>query len=205
MKNYEPLMEKYDITAYTTINHNFSLDNIKIPVKKLPSHPESPIYLLGLEYELFDKDIIFTADITWLFSLQCAIAKNKFKNNLVILEWENIPLIYEDNENISRNKKTVIRFADSFVSVTERASDALRIEGAENEKITTIPMGIDTKFFCPDEEIRKNKRGDLSLSQDDILVLFVGRFVYEKGIFDIPHAAKLLIEDLPELKGKLKF
>lgn len=205
MKNYEPLMGKYDITAYTTVNHNFSLDNIKIPVSKLPSHPESPIYLLGLEYELFDKDIIFTADITWLFSLQCAIAKSKFGNNLVVLEWENIPLIYEDNENISRNKKTVIRFADSFVSVTKRAADALKIEGAEEDRITTISMGIDTNFFSPDIQTRKKKREELSISENDILVLFVGRFVYEKGIFDIPHAAKLLIKELPELKEKLKF
>ncbi|RMF92375.1 MAG: glycosyltransferase [Candidatus Schekmanbacteria bacterium] len=205
LKNYEPLAKKYDITAYTTLNHNFSLDNAGVPVVKLPTHPQSPIYLMGLEYELFDKDIIFTADITWLFSLQCAVAKKKFMNNLVVLEWENIPLIYYDNENISTNKRNVINLADSFVAVTERAAEALELEGADKSKISVIPMGIDTKFFAPSQEMRIKKRKELSLSEEDVLVLFVGRFVYEKGIYDILYAAKLLFNKYPHLKENLKF
>jgi len=205
MKNYELLMDRYDITAYTTEKHNFSLDKIKIPVIKLPAHPESPIYMLGLEYELFDKDIIYTADITWLFSLQGAVARKKFGNKLVVLEWENIPLIYHDNENISNIKRTVTNSADAFVAVTERAADALRIEGADRDKIYKIPMGIDVDFFTPDKTVRNKARSELKLNNGDRIVLFVGRFVFEKGIYDILFASKLLFDENPDLKKTLKF
>ena len=75
--------------------------------------------------------------------------------------------------------------------MTERAKEALVLEGVDPARTTVIPMGIDTDRFRPDDTFRDSCRKELGISRDERVVLFTGRMVWEKGVYDFMHAAKL--------------
>lgn len=194
-QNYEPLIGLFDMTAYATTAPGFELSHIKLPIVKLPPHPQNPGYMVGLEGELLDKDIIYTADTTWIFTQQAAAFKQKFGKKIVALQWENIPFAYEENSGIGEMKRFNCNMIDRFIAVTERAKDALMIEGVPEEKISVIPMGVDTRRFSPDHVLRTSVRKELRLSDDEKVILFTGRMVWEKGIYDLIYAAKMVAMD----------
>ena len=199
MQNYEPLTKSFDITSYTTTQSSFDISHINLPVVKLPPHPQNPAYMMGLEAELLDKDIIYTADITCIFTYQAAMMKQKFGKKIIALEWENIPFAYEEDDQMREMKRFNRQMVDHFVAVTERAKDALILEGVPEEKITVIPMGIDIYRFSPDQEAGRRLRRELAIDEAEKVILFTGRMVWEKGIYDLIYAAKLVV-----LNGNLK-
>jgi glycosyltransferase involved in cell wall biosynthesis len=149
----------------------------------------------GLEDYLADKDLIYSADITYFFSLQAIQAKSKFGCKVVCLEWENIPFIHEEHEVERKIKEAVRNGADHFIAVTQRAKEALMIEGVPEEKIDVIPMGVDLNTFRPMKEDIIKGRNALGIGKEEIVILFVGRIVWEKGIYDLVHAAKRVFGD----------
>jgi glycosyltransferase involved in cell wall biosynthesis len=101
----------------------------------------------GLEDNLASSDLVYTADITYEFSAQAVTAKKKYGCKVVCLEWENIPFNHEEHDVIRRIKDMVRFGADHFIAVTERAKEALLIEGIAEDKIDVVPMGIDLDRF----------------------------------------------------------
>jgi|GEM_PF-589055 len=191
MQNYEMLAGSFDLTAYTTTTPNFDISGIRFPVVKVPPHPEHPGYMVGLESVLADADLIYSADTTWMFSYQASLIREKHGKRLVCLQWENIPFAYEESGEMKELKAAVRKRADHFIAVTERAKEALVLEGVDPGRITVIPMGIDTDRFMPDDMLREACRKELGISRDERMVLFTGRMVWEKGVYDFVHAAKL--------------
>ena len=112
MQSYEPLTKEYDITAYTTYKHNFDIDIINIPIKRV-HHPEEfthrlpftlrlPIngafyrigynsHMFGLEEELKNKDIAHVAETFNAYSYQAIRTKEKYGLKVIVSVWENIP------------------------------------------------------------------------------------------------------------------
>ncbi len=196
MQNYEALSGLYDITAYTTKPSKFDINQIEFPVVQLPfQSPGLTLYMEGLEDHLADKDLIYTADISWLFSAQAVVAKKRHGCKIVCLEWENIPFNNEGDKTVSRTKEIVRNNADHFIAVTERAKEALILEGVSEEIIDVIPMGVDLNKFRPSDADTLKDRNELKLNNKDIVILFVGRIVWEKGIYDIIHAAARIFKD----------
>lgn len=191
MQNYEPLAESYDLTAYTTTSPSFDISKVRLPVVRVPSHPEHAAYMQGLELALLDEELIFSADTTWMFSYQSAEIRKNSGKKLVCLQWENIPFAYEEQAGMRELKSAVREGADHFIAVTERAREALVLEGVDPGRITVVPMGIDTEWFRPDAALRDSCRAALGISPAEIVVLFTGRMVWEKGVYDLVHAAKL--------------
>ena len=191
MQNYETLSGEFDLTAFTTTAPSFDIGGIRFPVVRVPPHPEHPGYMVGLESALSDADLIYSADTTWMFSYQASLIREKHGKRLVCLQWENIPFAYEESGEMKVRKAAVRKRADHFVAVTERAKEALVLEGVDPGRITVIPMGIDTDRFRPDDALRESCRKELGLSREERAVLFTGRMVWEKGIYDFVHAAKL--------------
>jgi glycosyltransferase involved in cell wall biosynthesis/SAM-dependent methyltransferase len=191
MQNYEPLSGRFDLTAFTTTAPNFDIGGIRFPVVKVPPHPEHPGYMVGLESALGDADLVYSADTTWMFTYQASLLRERNGKRLVCLQWENIPFAYEESGEIREMKAAVRRRADHFVAVTERAREALVLEGVDPGRITVIPMGIDTDRFRPDKALREACRKELGIARDERAVLFAGRMVWEKGVYDFVHAAKL--------------
>lgn len=196
MQNYEPLSDIYDITAYTTLQTIFDISRIDFPVVKLPFQSQGLLLdMQGLEGHLADKDLVFSADITYKFSAQAVLAKKKNGCKVICLEWENIPFNYEGYNEARIIKETVRNGADHFIAVTERAKEALMLEGVQEEKIDVIPMGIDLTLFRPDDTEGNGYRRKLGIKDNEVVVLYIGRMVWEKGIYDFVHAAALVLRE----------
>jgi glycosyltransferase involved in cell wall biosynthesis/2-polyprenyl-3-methyl-5-hydroxy-6-metoxy-1,4-benzoquinol methylase len=196
MQNYEPLLDTYDITAFTTSQTYFDISKIKFPVKQLSFNSQGLLLEMeGLEDHLADQDIVFSADITYKFSAQAVQAKQKYGNKVVCLEWENIPFNHEKYYEVHSIKELVRNGADHFIAVTERAKEALMIEGVTEEKIDVIPMGVDLATFQPRKDDIAADRARIGIDKDEIVVLFVGRMVWEKGIYDLLHAASKMCRE----------
>lgn len=196
MQNYEPLSDTYDITAYTTSQTCFDTGTITLPVVRLPFQAQGLLVeMQGLDVHLADKDLVFSADITFKFSAQAVLAKKKTGCKVICLEWENIPFIHEEHDVARNIKETVRNGADHFIAVTERAKEALMLEGVPDEKIDVIPMGIDLSRFRPDKNCVSDYRRKLGINDNEVVVLYIGRMVWEKGIYDLVHAAARILRD----------
>lgn len=222
MQNYEPLPSDFEIKAFVTSrtfeNHP---ETISIPRVILKSTEDFELtlpasfsgikrvmlykfmgynfHLFSLENKIIDFDIVHSAETFHAFSYQAAKAKAGGNYKLVITQWENIPFAREDNLIRKKLKETVRRQADLFIAITKKAKDALVQEGVSPEKIIVQPMGVDIDRFSPapaDEELIKK----LSIDRKKIIILFSGRLVKEKGIFELLEAAKILISESNSLK-----
>jgi len=219
MQNYEPLVRKYSITAYVTYNHSFEIKRICLPLKKLhcpeefTKHLPFPlryplraityklgynVHMFGLEKELRDKDIAHVAETSNGYSYQAIKAKERYGIKVVVTVWENIPFKpsaplqgFLDN---NRLRNEVRENADVFIAVTNRAKEALILEGVQKEKIHVIPVGVDLNRFKPRERDR-TLLNNLGLNKNDFVVLFVGRLIRRKGIYDLIYAAKMILGD----------
>jgi glycosyltransferase involved in cell wall biosynthesis len=206
IQNYEPLTDRYDITAYTTIQTKYDISQIEIPIVQLPFQSGGLfLYMEGLEDHLADKSLIFTADISYIFSAQAIVAKQKFGNKVVCLEWENIPFNYDNIKAIKRTKEMVRNGADHFIAVTKRAKEALILEGVPEEMIDVIHMGIDLNRFRPSKTDSHRYREQLGINKEDIVILFIGRMVWEKGVYDLIHAAAKILCDSSLKKLPIRF
>jgi glycosyltransferase involved in cell wall biosynthesis len=88
---------------------------------------------------------------------------------------------------ISKNlKRRVIKNCDKITVVSRAMKNAVLEQGAAEEKVSVMPMGVDLQnLFTPDSSAER------SLSE----VLFVGRFVEKKGLH-------ILIDAMPEIIEK---
>lgn len=170
--------------------------------------------LFGLEEELKDKDIVHVAEISYGYSYQAIKLKGKYGTKVVVTVWENIPfkkifpsflfpfyLRFLDDKDI-RNE--VIKNADAFIAITNRAKETLILEGVQKEKIHVIPAGVDLNRFKPREK-DKTLLDKLGLNENDFVVLFVGRLARAKGIYDLLYAAKIILEDSKLENISIKF
>jgi GT2 family glycosyltransferase/glycosyltransferase involved in cell wall biosynthesis/ubiquinone/menaquinone biosynthesis C-methylase UbiE/TolA-binding protein len=203
MQNYEALTDSYDITAYTTTQGYFDTEKIKLPIVKLPFQSQGLLlHMEGLEDKLASSDLVYSADITYEFSAQAVKAKERYGCKVVCLEWENIPFNHEEHDVIRRIKDMVRFGADYFIAVTERAKEALLIEGIAEDKIDVVPMGIDLERFRPSDVDDSDYREQLGIENGGIVILFIGRMVWEKGVYDLVHAAgKILGESAFKTKS----
>ena len=82
------------------------------------------------------------------------------------------------------------------VSPSER--DFLRAEGvlrAEKGRVlgSGSVSGVDTERFGPDPRVRHSVRKELGIPNDDVLFLFLGRLVRDKGVLDLAHAWQRIV------------
>jgi glycosyltransferase involved in cell wall biosynthesis len=157
--------------ARKVTNYNFNAFNFRIyNLKKLTA----------------DLDIIHSADTWYPYTYQAV----KTGKPTIVTEWENIPYNHEERP-YSKIKKYNHEHVTHFIAITEKAKKLLIIEGAKPQKITVIPAGLDCDSFKP--QTRNQQMIDqLGISKSDIKVLFVGRLVPEKGIFDLINAFSTL-------------
>ncbi|MBI4066741.1 glycosyltransferase family 4 protein, partial [Candidatus Gottesmanbacteria bacterium] len=200
MQMYEPLVGRYDITAFGSLTAYH--DQFAFPVVKLPSpmdFPDFPYkipilnrlfvdahYLWGLEEKLVGFNIVHTAETYFHYTQQCLNARRAGKVKKVIATvLENIPF---NNEGIWGRKRFKARARtelDHIVALTHKTKAALLAEGADPKKITVIPHFVDTKRFVP-APMRKTVR----------TILFCGRLEEYKGVFDFVEMASRLPNNL---------
>lgn len=204
MQFFEPLADRppageagFDITAFGSLT-SFH-DRFRFPVVKLPSPmdiPDFPYkmavlnrmfidahYLFGLEKKLKGFDLVHTAETYFHYTQQCLNAKRKgYVKKVIATVLENIPFNNEGIWGRRAFKARARRELDHMIALTNKTKAALLLEGADPKKITVISHFIDTKKFSP---VRRR-------AHKNLVILFVGRLEWYKGIFDFIQAAEIL-------------
>lgn len=100
-----------------------------------------------------------------------------------------------------------LRRATRVQALSEQIREELLGIGVDPVRIVSIPNGVDTSIFRPAAPgERRRFRRELSLPEDEVIVLYVGRFARYKGIFELleawqavsPAAARLVLVGTPE-------
>ncbi|MCX6824263.1 MAG: glycosyltransferase family 4 protein [candidate division SR1 bacterium] len=145
-------------------------------------------YMLGFRRKTEEIDIFESIDMAHIYTLQ-ALQTGK---PTIIFCYENIPFNYEwFPYNII--KRLVHKKAKYFMVCDERIKNTIKIENPhiEDKNILISPPTIDIDRFKirgKDEKLMIK----YGIKKDKINILFTGRMIYEKGLFDILHAIKLL-------------
>jgi glycosyltransferase involved in cell wall biosynthesis len=143
---------------------------------------------LGLEEKLRGADVVHAAELGYWFSAQAARLKAQLGFRLALTVWETLPFAdaYR-NIRTRRYRRETLAAADLFLATTERARDALLLEGARGDRIRVAPPGIDVERFA-------GARVAAPPAGGGHLVLSIGRLVWEKGHQDVLRALALLRE-----------
>ena len=227
MQYYEPLVRKHKLVGFgslSPIHDKFAFPVVKLPSPMdLPNFPyKMPIlnrlfvdaqYLLGLEGKLRGFDIAHSAETYMHFTQQCLNAKKGGNvKKVVVTVSENIPFANEGIWGRKKFKKRALEEVDHFIAISQRAKEALILEGCPEEKITVIGHHVDTKKFqilppsggTPPKAVANSKfqigfRFQAS-GFKPLNILFVGRMEWSKGVYEVIFSAKKLLTD-PELKN----
>jgi len=94
----------------------------------------------------------------------------------------------------------LLKHVDHFIACSNYIASWIHTAyGIPGEKIVTIYTGADTNRIRPVWElpdIRRAMRSEFGLNEDDIVVLFAGRIVHEKGVKELIEAFTLIREEL---------
>jgi len=86
------------------------------------------------------------------------------------------------------------QFIDFFIAGNAAAREILLAKGVPADKVEVVPQfGIDPeKFFPFTSEKRHSSREELGVSRDEFAIGYVGKFMEEKGLFDLIEAVNIL-------------
>jgi D-inositol-3-phosphate glycosyltransferase len=99
-------------------------------------------------------------------------------------------------------EREIMRFASRIIAATPRdRQHMIDLYGADAAKIAIIPPGVDLDLFRPVERFEAKEY--IETPYDHHTVLFVGRIDPIKGIDVWFRAMKLVVEDNPDLRGKM--
>jgi glycosyltransferase involved in cell wall biosynthesis len=198
LRPWEELGDRFDVVCLVPASNVYDTEPLrlsKIRVRALsdlvPSGrlrglaARSPVNrYLGLGGHLADADIVHAAEIFPWWSLQAAAEKPRRGFRLVLTIWETIPFFEAYRNLFSRPyRRRILAQADLFLAATERAREALLLEGAAAEKVTVAPPGIDLGRF---------RAGAAAARPAEHVILSVARLVWEKGHQDLLRALAAL-------------
>ncbi|UCE73422.1 MAG: glycosyltransferase family 4 protein [Methanomassiliicoccales archaeon] len=76
--------------------------------------------------------------------------------------------------------KGTITFSDKITFVDAEARKHYKVPSAE-----IIQNGIDTKHYSPDSNLREETRTKLGLSDNDLVLIYLGRLAANKGVYEL--------------------
>ncbi len=99
-------------------------------------------------------------------------------------------------------EREMMQFVDCLIAATPRDREhMIELYDAPPQNICVIPPGVDTRLFRPVE--RSEAKAHIGSPDDHHMVLFVGRIDPIKGLDIWFRAMALVLEEKPELRGKL--
>jgi len=135
--NFQQVSEQYDLTILVDEKTDMDYSLMDHHVIKLPQNEAGFEGPRGLEFELFDKDIICTEGIASIYTFQAILAKLKFGKKLITVINEPFPvekiLIIPQIENES---KTIINFTELLDNVFRLTFKGAIAELAEYRNLT---------------------------------------------------------------------
>jgi glycosyltransferase involved in cell wall biosynthesis len=199
IRPWRHLADRYEVIALQTRSNWFDTGAIGIETRRvralrdlLPPGRAGQLLsrvpgdrYLDLGPKLADADIVHSQDLGFWYSMQAAKHRAEHGYKLVLTVWETIPFL-DAYRNVRTRpyRRRVLAETDLFLAATERARQALLIEGAPAERIRICPPGVDLELFgaaaAPDPPPAEH------------LIVSPGRLVWEKGHQDVLRAVAAL-------------
>jgi glycosyltransferase involved in cell wall biosynthesis len=205
LRPWELLGERFDVSYLGTRSNAFDVSTLglrRVPVRTLrDSLPRGRLgdavatavgdRYVGLARWLGDADLVHAEELGFWFAAEVSRARRSAgaRFRLVQTIWETIPMLdaYR-NRHARRHRRDVLAETDLFLAATERARQALRLEGVAEDRIELCPPGVDLDRFAPSASPHP--------SFTDHLVVSPGRLVWEKGHQDVLRAVAALRDGL---------
>ncbi len=155
----------------------------------------------------FDRaDIVHAAELSFWFAAEAARRKQGRRFKLVQTVWETLPMMRAyRNHRARRNRDAVLRATDLFLPATERAAQALALEGVAAERMIVCPPGIDLARFGGSRGAGPIPAGGSAAADgltaggpaatrdtEEHTIVSPGRLVWEKGHHDVLRAMAAL-------------
>lgn len=154
----------------------------------------NPMYLTNLDLIVREHDVLDVPETHNLFSAQVAKLVRKYDKKLVVSVYENTPYFKEHIPSVRRTKQLVRSAATTFIAKTQQIKKCLTAEGVDSCKIEVIYSGVDTRVFFPRGKDASTLQR-FSLKPTDIVLLHVGRLVWEKGVADVIRSLRILLRN----------
>jgi glycosyltransferase involved in cell wall biosynthesis len=195
LRPWELLRDEFDVRVLVTGSNLHQTGGLELDVVPIRTPRDllprgrvagAAAYALGERYLRLDRalagaDVVHAAEIGSWYSAQAAARKARHGFKLALTVWETIP--WRASYRWPRERayrRSVLPAVDLFLPATDRALDALRLEGVEMDRCRVCPPGIDIARFessAPAPPPPASK-----------LVLSAGRLVWEKGHQDVIRA-----------------
>jgi glycosyltransferase involved in cell wall biosynthesis len=198
LRPWGELPERFDVACLVSRKSLFPTDDIpleQVPVRTLrdllPRGRLGDVVAtlardryFGIDEHLARADVVHASELSFWFAAEAARQKPRYSYKLVLTVWETLPLreAYR-NHHVRAYREQTLAAADLFLATTERAREALLLEGADPERVTVCYPGIDVARF------RAAPRPD---TPSEHLVVSPGRLVWEKGHQDVMRAIAAL-------------
>jgi hypothetical protein len=163
LRPWAELSEAFDVSYLLTRSNDFETGSLPLrarPVTALRDRlPPGALgralaevtgerYLADSEAAYADADIVHAEELSFWFSADAARRKHRHGFKLVQTVWETLPLLRSyRNRQARRYRDEVLEATDLFLPATERARDALRLEGVEEERMVVCAPGVDVARF----------------------------------------------------------
>ena len=93
------------------------------------------------------------------------------------------------------------RIADRFIVPSAYLRDELVRRGTPPDRIQVLPNPVDVQRYAPEPYLRTRIRRELDISDDDVLVGFVGRLEAAKGVHPYADALERAMSGSPRLRA----
>jgi glycosyltransferase involved in cell wall biosynthesis len=168
------------------------------------------LFLIGLEDVLtfLKPDVIICHGIASLTSMRLARIKKKYPE---------IKIIFDDHMTYNATRGGIFYFiyflfsvffthlilksADGLVAVTNETKKFMeKIYRIPGERIKIIPLGVDTKLFQQNISSREKIRGEYDVYEDDVVFIYAGKVIPEKGPHLLVEAAVQILRKYSNIK-----
>lgn len=188
----------YDVTAFGTKSR--ARGTPPVTLELLPARPyHDGITLAGLTERLHDFDAVWVGGSYDGTTLQALDARRGGGPAVICYEVENVVANYGHLRHPIRAR--AVAEVDHFCAISEAARAVLELDGVEPERISIVPPVVEIAEYSATElaALRAAGRERWKLTADDVVLLFMGRAVWEKGLHTIAAAAATVARD-PRLK-----
>ena len=199
LRPWELLPDRFEV-AYLRLERNWYDDSAlrlrRFPVKALSGYlPRGRAGLLatgvtGDRYVDADDafawaDVVHAEELSYWFAADAARRKASNRYKLALTVWETIPLLNAyRNRRARAYRREILAATDLFLPATERARQALLLEGVERGRTEVVYPGVDVERFASAPRPER--------PPDDHVVVSPGRLVWEKGHQDVMRALAAL-------------
>jgi glycosyltransferase involved in cell wall biosynthesis len=204
LRPWRELPERFDVSYLITRSNGFAEpEGLRgVPARALrdllPGGPVGEIgagvlgdRYLSAEQAFADADIVHAEELAFWFAAEAARRRRRHGFKLVQTVWETLPLLGAfRNRHGRKYRELVLAETDLFLPATERAADALRLEGVPEGRIRVCPPGIDVERF---------RAGKVAEQAREHVIVSPGRLVWEKGHQDVLRAIAALHRGIVEL------